>query len=355
MISRTKRPGGQPRSYHAVSIASTGLALTGASFWFSGTYGYAEGGVAMAIACIAFAAAKDAGLSHAFAGQGRGRIIAGVAGSIGFVISCFAAVGATSHNKQAATDPKAQAISAYETAVKTEKGLEARLAAMGKVLSVSDAETAVTKAVVDPFIFKRTAGCANTAHKAASIAEANATACKPHVLAQQQLSKAREAATLHAEMKQARETIAGGRPAAADAQASTFARILRLDGIDNVQAWISLLLALAIEVTAPLAWAAFAAMSGRTPPLPPAREMTPALQRPALTLVRSGRIRDDEVEAIIMRDVAQGIDRGQDAYAEALGCSIATVSRAIKRITSKDDAKLKGEKVGTRLLLRQVG
>ena len=309
----------------------------------------------MAAAVLGFAVLKDGGISLAFSG-GKGRWLAGAAGAIGFAISCLAAVGASSHGRQEAADPKAQQISAYEAAVKQEKTLEARLATLGKVKGKADAETALSRVNVDAAIMKRTQSCAVTAHASARIQDVNVEACRPYTAAKGEIAKAVEVEAINGKLEDVRKTIGGGRPASADAQASTLAKLLHLDRIDGVQAWMNMILALAIEIAAPLAWASFAtAIAVKTPEMPVQQRPVAPSQPPQLTVVaRRGKLADDEIEAMILRDLARGHDHGQEHYAEQFGVSIATISRAIDRLTGKPGARIADQRVGTRRKLIAV-
>lgn len=335
---------------HAAIIGACGAGLTATSFYFNGSFGYEQGGIAMSAAFLAFAGLKDGAISYAATPGVRARGIAAAVGAIGFTLSCVAAIGAASHGRQSAADPKAQQISAYQSAVKQERTLEEQIAALGKVLSKADADAALARVQVDAGIFKRTAHCTKTDHDTKRIAAVNVEACRPYLVAQAMVAKAVEANELHAKLEEVRGVIAKGRPASADAQASSIARILKLDAVDGIQAWMNIILALSIEIAAPLAWAVMARSAARGEArTAPAQVPVPA-QTPVLTVVRSAgrRVGDDEAEAIILADLARGLDHGQEHYALQFGVSIATVSRMIDRLVTKPNAKLKEQKVGTR-------
>lgn len=332
---------------HTAAFAGGGLILSGASFWFNGSFGYEQGGIAMAFAFIGFALAKDGGISYAFGGAGRGRAIAGVAGAIGFVVSCMAALGASSHGRDAAANPLKAQIDAYNTAVKTERDIEAKLKSLG-TLSVGQTEAALAKVQVDASIFKRTAACAKVEHSNKRIAAVNRDACSPYLVAKANVDAAREASELTGKLEAAREVIAKGSPASSDAQASTIATILGLDKIDSVQAALNIVLALSIEVIAPLMWAVVTgALHGQKPSPAPAKEAPKAEKRTRIRSVST----DEEVEAIILGDLTRGISRNQEDYAAQFGKSVATISRMVDRLTSKPNARIGARKMGTRRVL----
>lgn len=332
---------------HTAAFIGGGLILSGASFWFNGSFGYAQGGVAMSLAFIGFAIAKDVGISFAAGGSGRGRVIAGIAGAIGFVVSCMAALGASSHGRDATANPLQAQIDAYDTAVKTERDIEAKLNGLG-ALSVGQAEAALAKVQVDPSIFKRTASCAKIEHTNKRIAAVNRDACSPYLVAKANVDAAREVSELSAKLEAARVVISKGRPASSDAQASTIATILGLDKIDSVQASLNIVLALSIEVIAPLMWAVVTGtLHGQKPAPAPIKEAPKAEKRTRIRSVST----DEEVEAIILADLARGISRTQEDYAAQFGKSVATISRMVDRLTGKPNARIGAKKMGTRRVL----
>lgn len=350
---------------HAVTFAAGGTILSGASIWFNGHFGYEQGGLAMCAALIGFAVVKDAGISYAWAAIGKkGRVAAGVAGGLGFALSCLAALGASSHGREASANPLQAQIDAYETASKTEREAEATLAMLGN-LSVAQAEGERAKITVDAGIFKRTAGCTAIEHKTSKrITGVNQEACKGWLAAQAKVDAAKEAAGTKAKLEAARAVIAKGRPASSDAQASTIAKILKLDGIDGVQAVLNIALALAIEITAPLCWAVFAGASAPKAPVSPtpahqpvktrAKPLTATPRGKAITVIQGGRMSDEEAEAIILADLAKGVSRKQEEYAEMFNKSVSTISRLIDRLTAKPEARIADEWVGTRRVLKMA-
>lgn len=338
---------------HALTFAVGGVALSGASIWFNGNFGYGQGGLAMTAALIGFAVAKDGGISYAWASRGKtGRVAAGLVGAIGFAISCMAALGASSHGRQEAANPLQAQIEAYETATKTAADLEARLKPLG-AMSVGQAEAALANVKIDASIFKRTNGCTELEHRKSRIAAVNREACSKLQAAQAMVTAAKEAGELNAKLEDARAIIAKGRPASSDAQASTIATLLGLDKIDSIQAVLNITLALAIEIIAPLCWAAYASATMERPaPEAPAKPAQAAVRRRAAR--QDGKLSDDEVEAMMLLDIARGVERTLDEYSDITGKSVATLSRMLDRLTTKPDAKLASKKVGTRRVLYAV-
>lgn len=216
-------------------------------------------------------------MSYAWAARGEyGRLAAGILSLIALLISCLAAIGAASSGKQEASDPKAKAIERYDSAERTRTKAEARLEELGKLPTADEAAAKASSllAKVDASIAKRTQGCTvlAPASNGPRQVEANRVACQPWIDASALISKAQEAADLRAKLDVAEEVIAEGKPASAGAQASTiawfFGLFMKLNGIDSIQAMTNLFLGLGLEISSPLAWAAFAsARRGHASPM----------------------------------------------------------------------------------------
>lgn len=253
------------RNNHAALLGIGAVFLTGAVLWFNGSYGYTEFGVGMSAAFLGFAIVKDAGVSYAWAARGkRGRVAAGLLGLIGFVISCLAAIGAASHGRQEASDPRAAQIAAYESAAATAAEAEAALKRLGATLPPDQARARQAQVVVDAAILRRTQGCTALVHPTSTRqTDANTDACRDYQKAGEAVAAAEAAAKWQGRLDDARAVLAKGRPASADAQATSIAALLSLftvlHGIDGIQAWTNLLIGLGLEIGSPLAWAAFAA------------------------------------------------------------------------------------------------
>ena len=267
----TKEASLAQRLVHDKHVAMIGLGatlLTGAVLYFNGSYG-ASISAGMCIAFIGAAISKDACIAYAWSSKGRaGRIAAGGVGALAFLISALAAIGAASHGRQEASDPKAEQISRYESAARTRAKADERLAQLGKsVPTPADAEAAAARALanVNAGISKRTKGCTVLAPdgQGQRQIEANRAECQPVIDAKALAAKAEEAADLRAKIDAAEAILAEGKPATADAQASTLAAFFglftALNGIEGIQAWTNLAVGLGLEIMSSLSWAAFAA------------------------------------------------------------------------------------------------
>lgn len=252
---------------HTLSLGLGASFLSGAVLWFNGSYGYHEGGWCWVAAFLGFAVLKDSAISYAWAARGEyGRVAAAILGVIAFLISCLAAIGAASTGKQEASDPKAQAIERYNSAQRQQQKIEARLAELGRVPNAAEAKAAASDLLskIEPSIAKRTKSCVDLAPKSNGPRQiaVNREACQPYIDAQAVIAKADEAAVLRNKLEVAEGVLAEGKPASADAQATTLAAILglftALQGISGIQAWTSLFLGLGLEISSPLAWAAYA-------------------------------------------------------------------------------------------------
>lgn len=254
-------------SKHSILLGLGATFLTGAVLYFNGSYGLTFS-YGMAAAFIGFAIVKDAGISYAWAAHGqRGRVAAGLLGVIAFVISCLAAIGAASHGRQEANDPKSAQIARYDAAERQRSAAEKRLVELGRTPSAAEAEAKVSAmlAEVDRGIAKRTAACTVLAPEGNGPRQqaANREACQPVIDAKAFVVKAKEADDLRAKRDAADVVLAEGKPDSADAQATTLAALFSmfgaLNGIAGIQAWTNLAIGLGLEIGSPLAWAAFAA------------------------------------------------------------------------------------------------
>lgn len=277
MFKRTPSPAAAAsparNSRHAFVIGLGATLLTGAVFWFNGSYGYSKGGWGWVLAFVGFAIVKDSALSYAWAARGEyGRIAAGFLGVIGLFVSGLAAIGAASHGSQEASDPKAALIARYDSAERTRNEAARRLAEIGSVpmnAAEAEAQASALLARVDPAIVRRTKGCTDVAPQSNGPRQVavNREACQPYKSAAAQVDTAAEASRLRAQRDAAEAILAEGKPATADAQASTlavfFGLFTALNGIAGIQAWTNLFIGLGLEISSPLAWAAFAsAMNG---------------------------------------------------------------------------------------------
>ncbi|ADJ23008.1 hypothetical protein Hden_1195 [Hyphomicrobium denitrificans ATCC 51888] len=270
---RTKpRSDGEASPAHGsnhVNIIGLGAALlSGTVLYFNGSYGYREAGFGLCVGFLGFAVVKDGAMSYAWSARGEyGRMAAGILSLIALCISCLAAIGAASSGKQAASDPKAAAIERYESARRTRDSADKRLAELGSVkLSRSQAEAKAADLLskVDLSISRRTGGCTELAPKSNGPRQvaANREACQPWIEAKAVAATAGEIEVLTAKRDAAETVMSEGKPASADAQASTIAWLLslftKLHGIDSIQAFTNLMIGLGLEISSPLAWAVYA-------------------------------------------------------------------------------------------------
>lgn len=242
--------------------------LTGAAFYFNGRYGlYGQGDAGWLVAFVGFAILKDGAISYAWAARGEpGRVASALLGIICLGMSCYAAIGAASSSKQDVSDPKAQMIERYNSAERQQKKAEERLAEIGKVPNPAEAKAIADRelAKVDASISKRTASCTNLEPKGSGARQiaVNREACQPYRDAVATIDKAQEAEKLRMKLDSAEAILSEGKPASADAQASTIAAFLSLftvlQGISGIQAWTALFVGLSLEIASPLAWATFA-------------------------------------------------------------------------------------------------
>ena len=242
-----------------------GTILTGVGLAFNASYGWSIGGgdvlrsIGMAGVFIACVGLKDWMLGQsalAFKARRYGLGAACVIGlTIGAAGSFLAAFGSASEGRDAKADPRAAQIIAYQTAGKVAADTEKRLAALGEVPNAEEARAQASRLLsgVEPGISKRTSGCTvlpTTVGK--RIQAVNREACQPVIEATALAAKADEVAGLQAKLDAAREVIAKGAPKAADPLVANVQAFLST-GIDAA-AVLSLIVALIVELGAPVCW-----------------------------------------------------------------------------------------------------
>ena len=242
-----------------------GTILTGVGLAFNASYGWSIGGgdilrsIGMAGVFIACVGLKDWMLGQsalAFKARRYGLGAACVIGlTIGAAGSFLAAFGSASEGRDAKADPRAAQIIAYQTAGKVAADTEKRLAALGEVPNAEEARAQASRLLsgVEPGISKRTSGCTvlpTTVGK--RIQAVNREACQPVIEATALAAKADEVSGLQAKLDAAREVIAKGAPKAADPLVANVQAFLST-GIDAA-AVLSLIVALIVELGAPVCW-----------------------------------------------------------------------------------------------------
>lgn len=242
-----------------------GTILTGVGLAFNASYGWTIGAgdflrsVGMAGVFIACVGLKDWMLGQsalAFKARRYGLGAACVIGlTIGAAGSFLAAFGSASEGRDAKADPRAAQIIAYQTAGKVAADTEKRLAALGEVPNAEEARAQASRLLsgVEPGISKRTSGCTvlpTTVGK--RIQAVNREACQPVIEATALAAKADEVSGLQAKLDAAREVIAKGAPKAADPLVANVQAFLST-GIDAA-AVLSLIVALIVELGAPVCW-----------------------------------------------------------------------------------------------------
>ena len=242
-----------------------GTILTGVGLAFNASYGWSIGAgdvlrsLGMAGVFIACVGLKDWMLGQsalAFKARRYGLGAACVIGlTIGAAGSFLAAFGSASEGRDAKADPRAAQIIAYQTAGKVAADTEKRLAALGEVPNAEEARAQASRLLsgVEPGISKRTSGCTvlpTTVGK--RIQAVNREACQPVIEATALAAKADEVAGLQAKLDAAREVIAKGAPKAADPLVANVQAFLST-GIDAA-AVLSLIVALIVELGAPVCW-----------------------------------------------------------------------------------------------------
>jgi len=242
-----------------------GTILTGVGLAFNASYGWSLGGsdilrsIGMAGVFVACVGLKDWMLGQsalAFRSRRYGLAAACITGLlIGAAGSFLAAFGSASEGRDAKADPRAAQIAAFQTASKIEKETEARLAELGSVPNPADAKAAVARALasVEPGIAKRTQGCTVFSTEASKRVQAvNRESCLRTVEAAGVVARAEEAADLRAKLDESRAVIAKGAPKAADPLVANVQAFLA-SGIDAA-AVLSLIVALIVELGAPVCW-----------------------------------------------------------------------------------------------------
>lgn len=242
-----------------------GTILTGVGLAFNASYGWSLGGsdilraIGMAGVFVACVGLKDWMLGQsalAFRSRRYGLAAACITGLlIGAAGSFLAAFGSASEGRDAKADPRAAQIAAFQTASKIEKETEARLAELGSVPNPADAKAAVARALasVEPGIAKRTQGCTVFSAEASKRVQAvNRESCLRTVEAAAVVARAEEAADLRVKLEDARKVIAKGAPKAADPLVANVQAFLA-SGIDAA-AVLSLIVALIVELGAPVCW-----------------------------------------------------------------------------------------------------
>lgn len=242
-----------------------GTILTGVGLAFNASYGWSLGGgdilraAGMAGVFIACVGLKDWMLGQSALAFKARRYGLGAACVIGLLIgaagSFLAAFGSASEGRDAKADPRAAQIIAYQTAGKVAADTEKRLAALGEVPNAEEARAQASRLLsgVEPGISKRTSGCTvlpTTVGK--RIQAVNREACQPVIEATALAAKADEVAGLQAKLDAAREVIAKGAPKAADPLVANVQAFLST-GIDAA-AVLSLIVALIVELGAPVCW-----------------------------------------------------------------------------------------------------
>ena len=242
-----------------------GTILTGVGLAFNASYGWSIGGgdilrsLGMAGVFIACVGLKDWMLGQsalAFKARRYGLGAACVIGlTIGAAGSFLAAFGSASEGRDAKADPRAAQIIAYQTAQKVAADTEKRLAVLGDVPNSQEAKARVSRllSAVEPGIAKRTSGCTVLPTSVGKRVQAvNREACQPVIEAQALVATADEVSALQAKLDAAREVIAKGAPKAADPLVANVQAFLST-GIDAA-AVLSLIVALIVELGAPVCW-----------------------------------------------------------------------------------------------------
>ena len=242
-----------------------GTILTGVGLAFNASYGWSLGGgdilraAGMAGVFIACVGLKDWMLGQSALAFKARRYGLGAACVIGLLIgaagSFLAAFGSASEGRDAKADPRAAQIIAYQTAQKVAADTEKRLAVLGEVPNIEEAKARVSRllSAVEPGIAKRTSGCTVLPTTVGKRVQAvNREACQPVIEAQALVATADEVSGLQAKLDAAREVIAKGAPKAADPLVANVQAFLST-GIDAA-AVLSLIVALIVELGAPVCW-----------------------------------------------------------------------------------------------------
>lgn len=242
-----------------------GTILTGVGLAFNASYGWSIGGgdilrsIGMAGVFIACVGLKDWMLGQSALAFKARRYGLGAACVIGLLIgaagSFLAAFGSASEGRDAKADPRAAQIIAYQTAQKVAADTEKRLAVLGEVPNIEEAKARASRllSAVEPGIAKRTSGCTVLPTSVGKRVQAvNREACQPVIEAQALVATADEVSGLQAKLDAAREVIAKGAPKTADPLVANVQAFLST-GIDAA-AVLSLIVALIVELGAPVCW-----------------------------------------------------------------------------------------------------
>ena len=284
-----------------------GTILTGVGLAFNASYGWSIGGgdilraAGMAGVFIACVGLKDWMLGQSALAFNARRYGLGAACVIGLLIgaagSFLAAFGSASEGRDAKADPRAAQIIAYQTAQKVAADTEKRLAVLGEVPNIEEAKARVSRllSAVEPGIAKRTSGCTvlpTTVGK--RIQAVNREACQPVIEATALAAKADEVAGLQAKLDAAREVIAKGAPKAADPLVANVQAFLST-GIDAA-AVLSLIVALIVELGAPVCWMIWQMSEPKVEPVmqvPVAVPLVPGDMEPVPPKPRGRKVRSE--------------------------------------------------------------
>lgn len=259
------------RTMHPAFLS--GVLLSGVGIAFNVSHGWSLGGSdtlragGMALAFLGCIALKDSLLGKIWVAIKDRRFGLAAMCLLGFLLgstgSFIAAFGSASEGREERADPRQAQIVAFKTASDAAKDAEKRLAELGRVPTAAEAKASVSRLLnnVDPSIAKRTAGCTNVDGNGAGkkVIAVNREACQPVIEAQAIVAKASEAEGLRAKLDTARETISKGAPKAADPLVTNvsalWAKITGSTGEIDVGAILSLIVALIVELGAPISWA----------------------------------------------------------------------------------------------------
>ena len=284
-----------------------GTILTGVGLAFNASYGWSIGGgdilraAGMAGVFIACVGLKDWMLGQSALAFNARRYGLGAACVIGLLIgaagSFLAAFGSASEGRDAKADPRAAQIIAYQTAQKVAADTEKRLAVLGEVPNIEEAKARVSRllSAVEPGIAKRTSGCTvlpTTVGK--RIQAVNREACQPVIEATALAAKADEVSGLQAKLDAAREVIAKGAPKAADPLVANVQAFLST-GIDAA-AVLSLIVALIVELGAPVCWMIWQMSEPKVEPVmqvPVAVPLVPGDMEPVPPKPRGRKVRSE--------------------------------------------------------------
>jgi len=284
-----------------------GTILTGVGLAFNASYGWSIGGgdilrsLGMAGVFIACVGLKDWMLGQSALAFKARRYGLGAACVIGLLIgaagSFLAAFGSASEGRDAKADPRAAQIIAYQTAGKVAADTEKRLAALGEVPNAEEARAQASRllSAVEPGIAKRTSGCTVLPTSVGKRVQAvNREACQPVIEATALAAKADEVSGLQAKLDAAREVIAKGAPKAADPLVANVQAFLST-GIDAA-AVLSLIVALIVELGAPVCWMIWQMSEPKVEPVmqvPVAVPLVPGDMEPVPPKPRGRKVRSE--------------------------------------------------------------